>query len=340
MEFINDASLREFINFDIDVRCDQLYRLDDIEEVKVASRYLQNPLILGGGSNILPIGSIDQSVIRMELKGREIIKEGDKPLVRIAAGELWHDFVLWAVENDLAGVENLSLIPGTVGAAPIQNIGAYGVELESVFHSLEAIEIGTGEVAVFSKEDCRFGYRESIFKQEYRNRFIITSVTFELNRNPSIHMEYGAIRDVLNGWEISNPGIREISNAIIYIRQSKLPPPGTGNAGSFFKNPSVSLEHYEMLRKDFPGIPSYPSSHGHVKVPAGWLIDQAGWRGKRIGNTGCFEGQALVLVNYGGATGEEVWALAVSIMDDIRERFHIVLHPEVNIWGKVPVAIN
>lgn len=335
MELINNASLKEFINFNIDAICDQLYRIDDHEEVKVAARYLQQPLILGGGTNILPIGQIKRSVLRMELKGKEIIKEGDKPLVRVAAGEIWHEFVLWSIENDLAGIENLSLIPGTVGAAPIQNIGAYGVELESVFHSLEAIEIGTGNEIRLNKEDCKFGYRESIFKQSAKGKYIITSVTFELNRNPNIHMEYGAIRDVLNAWEIKNPGIREISKAIIYIRESKLPPPGTGNAGSFFKNPTISVDHFNQLKEIHPGMPSYPSDGGNVKVPAGWLIDQAGWRGKRVGNTGCFEGQALVLVNYGGATGEEVWHLAGMVMADIQEKYQIVLQPEVNIWGEV-----
>lgn len=333
MELINHASLKSFVTFGVDASCDHLYRIEEIEELKLAVQYLENPLILGGGSNILPIGDIDRNVLRIELKGIEMEEEDGDPLVHIGAGENWHQFVLWALARNLGGVENLSLIPGTLGASPIQNIGAYGVELDSVFHSLEAIEIGTGEIKKFNKEDCRFGYRDSIFKNEVKGQFVISKVTLRLTRDHQINTSYGAIQDILNNQGVIHPTIHDVSNAVIQIRQSKLPDPAViGNAGSFFKNPIIPLTQYEKLKNNFPDIPGYGAGEGEMKVPAGWLIEKAGWKGKHIGHAGCYEKQALVLVNLGGASGVEIWNLAGEIIKSVEEKFGIRLSPEVNIW--------
>lgn len=337
MELINNASLSSFTTFGVEALCDHLYRIEEIEELALAVQYLESPLILGGGSNILPVGNIERNVLRIELKGIEIIGDGHQPLIRVAAGEGWHDFVLWALKHELGGIENLSLIPGTVGAAPMQNIGAYGVELESVFHSLEAIEVGTGKQVIFSKEDCRFGYRESIFKKEHKDKFVITAVTFQLSRSHHINASYGAIQEVLNERNILNPTIHDISQAVISIRQSKLPDPSTiGNAGSFFKNPLIPKEQFERLKETFPQLPGYPDQSGYVKIAAGWLIEQSGWKGKQVGRAGCYEKQALVLVNLGGATGTEIWTLAQQIIESVNDTFGISLRPEVNLWGLNP----
>lgn len=332
MELINNASLKPYTTFGVEAVCDHLYRIEDVEELKLAVQYLEQPLILGGGSNILPLGNINRNVLRVELKGIQIIEDGDFPLVRIAAGENWHEFVLWALENNLGGVENLSLIPGTMGAAPMQNIGAYGVELESVFHSLNAVEMGTGQVVTFSKEDCQFGYRESIFKKALRDQYVIVSVTLQLTRQHQIDVSYGAIQQMLNEWGIDQPKIQDVSNAVIHIRQSKLPDPSQiGNAGSFFKNPIITSVEFEHLKKDHRDIPGYAAGE-NVKVPAGWLIEQAGWKGRKVGQVGCYEKQALVLVNFGGAKGEEVWNLAQEIIKSVDSKFGIRLQPEVNLW--------
>jgi UDP-N-acetylmuramate dehydrogenase len=333
VELINNASLKPYTTFGVEAACDHLYRIEDVEELKLAVQYLEQPLILGGGSNILPLGNIHRNVLRVELKGIQIIEEGDLPLVKIAAGESWHEFVLWALENDLGGVENLSLIPGTMGAAPMQNIGAYGVELESVFHSLNAVKIGTGQVVTFSKEDCQFGYRESIFKKALRDQYVIVSVTLQLTRHHQIDVSYGAIQQMLKEWGIDQPTIQDVSKAVIHIRQSKLPDPGEiGNAGSFFKNPIITSAEFEDLKKDHPDIPGYPAGE-NVKVPAGWLIEQAGWKGRKVGHVGCYEKQALVLVNLGGAKGEDVWSLAQEIIESVHAKFNVRLHPEVNLWA-------
>jgi UDP-N-acetylmuramate dehydrogenase len=272
--------------------------------------------------------------LRIELKGVEIVQEGSDPLVLVAAGEVWHELVLWALKNDLGGVENLSLIPGTMGAAPMQNIGAYGVELESVFHSLDAIEIGTGKMKTFRKEECRFGYRDSIFKKDVRDKYVIVGVTLRLTHDHKINTSYGAIQDVMKEWNIGQPTIHDVSKAVIHIRQSKLPDPALiGNAGSFFKNPVIPLAQFENLKQHFSNLPGYPAGKDTMKVPAGWLIEQAGWKGKSKGNAGCYEKQALVLVNRGGATGEEIWALATDIITSVEQLFQIRLSPEVNLWG-------
>jgi UDP-N-acetylmuramate dehydrogenase len=334
MELINNASLRHFTTFGVDAHCDHLYRVEDAEELRLAMQYLEHPLILGGGSNILPIGDIHRNVLRIELKGIEIMDDREDVLVRVAAGEVWHEVVMWAIDRNLGGIENLSLIPGTMGAAPMQNIGAYGVELESVFDHLTAMEIGTGQEHTFSKADCAFGYRDSVFKQAARDRFVITDVVLRLSREHKVNTSYGAIHDVLQQRNIAEPTIRDVSDAVIAIRRSKLPDPAViGNAGSFFKNPVISETQYNSLKVEFPEVPGYPSGTGWIKVPAGWLIEQAGWKGKRLGNVGCYEKQALVLVNHGGATGNEVWSLAQGIIKSVKQLFGIALHPEVNLWG-------
>lgn len=337
MELINNASLKPFVTFGVEATCDHLYRIEDIEELKLAVQYLENPLVLGGGSNILPIGNIDRNVIRIELKGKEIGETDDNSvLIHVAAGENWHELVLWALERNLGGIENLSLIPGTVGAAPIQNIGAYGVELESVFHSLEAVKISDGTVAYFDKEQCEFGYRDSIFKRDGKDLWVITEVTLRLTREHDINTSYGAIQEILKEKEISAPTIRDVSNAVISIRQSKLPDPAIiGNAGSFFKNPIISKAQYDSLKEAYSSLPGYAAGDEKIKIPAGWLIEQAGWRGKNMGPAGSYEHQALVLVNRGGASGEEIWMLAMEIITSVRNRFDISLAPEVNLWGQV-----
>jgi UDP-N-acetylmuramate dehydrogenase len=334
LELINNASLKPFVTFGVEATCDHLYKVDEIDELRLAAQYLDDPLVLGGGSNILPIGNIHKSVLRLELKGFEIVKEeGPDLLVKIAAGEVWHEVVMWAVNQELGGIENLSLIPGTIGASPIQNIGAYGVELVSVFESLEAIEVGTGQVKEFLKAECKFGYRDSIFKNEVRGKYIITAVTLRLKRDYVVNTTYGSIQDVLKHKGIVDPTIRDVSNAVIEIRQSKLPDPKViGNAGSFFKNPMIHSTHFESIKETYLDLPGYPDPSGYTKIPAGWLIEKAGWKGKRFGDVGSYDKQSLVLVNYGNASGEEIWELAQKIIASVQGLFDITLHPEVNLW--------
>jgi UDP-N-acetylmuramate dehydrogenase len=290
-------------------------------------------LILGGGSNILLTQDFKGLVVKNEIKGIEITNETkNEVLLRVGSGEVWHQFVLFCIDNGFGGVENLSLIPGTVGAAPMQNIGAYGVELKDVFFDLEALNLATGEVETFNNDSCRFGYRESVFKHDLKGQYFITHVTFRLQKNPILNLEYGAIRDTLKEETIHTPTLTDVSNAVIKIRQSKLPDPAKiGNSGSFFKNPIISVKQYELLKKTYPTLPSYPIDSESVKVPAGWLIEQAGWKGKTIGEIGVHKNQALVLVNYGNGHGSEIRKLAEKIQTSILENFNINLHAEVNI---------
>lgn len=262
----------------------------------------------------------------------EVVKETEENIwIKAGAGVVWHDLVMHCVNQNYAGIENLSLIPGTVGAAPMQNIGAYGIEIKEVFEELEALEIETGEIRTFDKATCNFGYRESIFKHEAKGKYIILNVTFKLSKNPTFHLEYGAIRDTLAEMGVLELGIRAISDAVIHIRQSKLPNPAEiGNAGSFFKNPEIPNTQFEALKAQFPTIPSYPVNETTTKVPAGWLIEQAGWKGQRFGNVGVHAKQALVLVNYGGGKGEEIKDLSQKIQASVKEKFGIQLSAEVN----------
>lgn len=314
----------------------EVHSIDELKEaLNFAHQHILNVLILGGGSNLLFIKDYEGLVIHVDLKGIEVIEEDNSSVtIKAAAGEIWHDLVLMAVSNNWAGIENLSLIPGSVGAAPIQNIGAYGVELKDTFISLEALERSTAKVQTFTKEECKFGYRDSIFKNEAKGNYIITSVQLRLQKNGKPTLEYKALKEYLSEREIDNPSIREVSNAVIAIRQSKLPDPDEiGNTGSFFKNPVISAAQFKQLEAEYPTIPSYKISETHIKVPAGWLIEQAGWKGKRKGDAGVHSKQALVLVNHGNATGEEIWNLAHAIQLSVSEKFNISLTPEVNIIG-------
>lgn len=291
--------------------------------------------ILGGGSNVLFAQDFQGLILHINIKGREVVKETeDEVWLRVGAGENWHETVLYSVEQGWGGIENLSLIPGTVGAAPIQNIGAYGVELQDVFEKLEAVELATGQPFSFDKEQCAFGYRDSVFKNKWKGEYVVTHLTMRLSKNPSINTDYGAIREELKSRGIEEPTIRDLSEVVIDIRNSKLPnPKDLGNAGSFFKNPIVSRQTYEHLKNNYPSVPAYPLNDIEVKIPAGWLIEQAGWKGKVQGNAGTYQQQALVIVNHGGASGEEILHLAESIRESVKQKFGISLVPEVNIVG-------
>jgi len=337
MNLKKNFSLKAYNTFGIDVRCAlfaEVSSTDELREAIASEEFKTNSrLILGGGSNILFTKDFDGFVIKNSLKGIRILSEDDSHVrLKAGAGEVWHELVLFCIQNNYAGIENLSLIPGLVGAAPMQNIGAYGVELVSVFESLEAVHVHTGKEQVFWKSDCEFGYRESVFKGKFKNQFIITSVTLQLNKKPVFNTSYGAICETLEKMGVKELSIKAISDAVIAIRSSKLPDPKVlGNAGSFFKNPEVPENIYRQVKEKFPGVPHYPASNGRIKIPAGWLIEQCGWKGKRIGNTGSHKDQALVLVNYGNASGEEVWSLAMKIKDSVQEKFGIEMVPEVNV---------
>lgn len=335
MEFSENISLKHFNTFDIDVKAKAFVVVQsqkDLKELRDTDKLSSKFLLLGGGSNMLFAGDYDGLVIKMEINGLHVISETHEEVyLKAGAGVTWHDLVMYAVDKNWGGIENMSLIPGTVGASPIQNIGAYGVELKDVFESLEAFEIATGEIVTFNKEACNFAYRNSYFKQEGKGKYIITSITVKLKKTPKINISYGAIKDILAEMNITEPDVKAISNAVIKIRQSKLPDPAEiGNAGSFFKNPEISRDLFEKVKISFPEIPSYPVDENIVKVPAGWLIEQAGWKGKRVGNTGVHKNQALVLVNYGGAKGKEVLDLAYEIQQSVFDKFGIAIENEVN----------
>lgn len=292
-----------------------------------------NTLILGGGSNILFTRNYEGLILKNDLKGILIEEEdNDHCFVRCGGGESWHKLVMFSVEKDLGGIENLSLIPGTAGAAPIQNIGAYGIELKNTLYTVEAVHMHTGETRIFTNTECKFGYRDSIFKSEYRNLYFITAIVLKLNKRPVFHVSYGAIRDTLEKMNVTELSVKAISDAVIHIRRNKLPDPDVlGNAGSFFKNPEILTEQFEKLQRSFPSIPGYPAPNNMIKVAAGWLIEQCGWKGKRIGDTGAHADQALVLVNYGNATGNEIFTLAKEIQKSVRDKFDIQIQTEVNI---------
>lgn len=331
-----DIQLKPFNTFGIEATAKYFIEVSSIEQLQ---EILQNPdyqsterLILGGGSNMLLTKDFEGLVIKIAIKGFEVVNENEDNIwLKVGAGVVWHDLVLQCVNQNYAGMENLSLIPGTVGAAPMQNIGAYGIEIKEIFEELQALEIATGEIKTYDKTSCSFGYRESIFKHEAKGKYIILNVTFKLNKRPTFHIEYGAIKDTLGEMGISEMSIKAISEAVIHIRQSKLPNPAEiGNAGSFFKNPEIPNSQFEALKAQFPTIPSYPVSDTSTKVPAGWLIEQAGWKGQRFGNVGVHAKQALVLVNYGGGKGEEIKDLSQKIQASVKEKFGIQLSVEVN----------
>lgn len=335
MNIQENISLKPFNTFGIDKKAKffiQASSENDILQALEKSKELNLPLIiLGGGSNILLTKDLDAVVLKIEIKGIHVIKETEEEVfVKVGAGENWHEFVLHCIENDLAGVENLSLIPGTVGASPMQNIGAYGIEIKEVFHCLQAINRSTGEQKSFYWEDCRFGYRESVFKNDLKDQYIITRVEFRLKKKPTFHTEYGAITQTLEEMEVKQLSIKSISDAVIKIRESKLPDPKViGNAGSFFKNPTVPVEVYEKIKLNYPTVPGFFNDEG-VKIPAAWLIEQAGWKGKTFGNIGVHKLQPLVLVNYGGGDGKQIAELSQQIQASVKEKFGISLHAEVN----------
>jgi len=339
MNISENVSLRKFNTFGIDVHAkyfleaDSVFTVQQFLEDKAFTSFTEGRngfLVLGGGSNVLFTGDFNGVVIKNNIKGIELLRQdAHHYYVRAGAGEIWHQFVMHCIRENYAGVENLSLIPGSVGAAPIQNIGAYGVEQKEVFHELEAISIHEKKRVVFSSPDCRFGYRDSIFKHEAKGKFIITSVTFKLSKTPILNTSYGAINAELEKMGVREPSITSVSQAVCNIRKSKLPDPEKiGNAGSFFKNPVVSEDKFQLIKKDFPGIPSYKDPLG-IKLAAGWLIEQCGWKGKQLGQTGVHKDQALVLVNYGHAKGEEVLELSSKIIHSVKEKFGVELEREV-----------
>lgn len=337
MHIFQNKSLKPYNTFGLDAVAEQFVEVNTVEEVQVLCQTFnlvdRKVLVLGGGSNILLTQDFKGMVIKMNIKGKDVIREDDTQVwVKAMAGEIWHEFVSFCVERNYGGLENLSLIPGCVGAAPMQNIGAYGVELKHCFEELFAIEIATGKLVKFNNQDCRFGYRESVFKNELKGKYIIVSVTFRLDKQPKLNTSYGAIQETLHAKGIQEPGIKEIREAVIAIRQSKLPDPAVlGNSGSFFKNPEIPAEKYNALKEQYPDMPGYPAPGSRIKVAAGWLIEQCGWKGKRVGETGAHAKQALVLVNYGAATGNEVLQLAKAIQNSVYDKFGIEIQPEVNI---------
>ena len=336
MNIEQNYSLKAHNTFGIDTKADafcSVKNIDQLQEALAATRF-KNKFILGGGSNMLLKQDVHALVIHVDLKGIEKIKEtSDHVFLKVAAGENWHQFVMYCVQNDYGGVENLALIPGNTGTAPVQNIGAYGVELKDVFYECEAINRKTLERRTFSLADCAFGYRDSVFKNAEKDTYVITSVTFKLSRkNHKLHTNYGAIQEVLESKSITNPGIEDIAQAVIEIRSSKLPDPAElGNSGSFFKNPVIEKSQFLALQEKHPQMPFYEVSNTAIKVPAGWLIEQAGFKGKRFGDAGVHKNQALVLVNYGQATGSQLWDLALKIQEEVQNQFGITITPEVNI---------
>jgi UDP-N-acetylmuramate dehydrogenase len=313
----------------------ELHSIAAMQEFLDLSEYKEIPtLILGGGSNLLfTHKELDLVVIKNNIRGIEKIREDEEHVyIRSGAGESWNDLVMYCIERNYAGIENLSLIPGNVGAGPMQNIGAYGVELKDVFYELEALHMRDKKLHVFSKAQCEFGYRESIFKRRAKGHYIITSVTLRLNKKPTFSTSYGAIGTELEAMGVKELSIAAISKAVCNIRSSKLPDPAViGNAGSFFKNPEIPAAQFEQLKKEFPAIVGYSLENGNVKLAAGWLIEQCGWKGKRFGDAGVHALQALVLVNYGAASGEEIFTLSGKVMESVKEKFGVVLEREVNI---------
>ena len=332
MSIQHNISLKEYNTFGIDVYAKQFISINSVKKLVEIINLNNDIFLIGGGSNMLLTSDIEKLVIYLNLKGI-IVNDTKKDIVYVTAeaGENWNEFVLWCISQNYGGLENLSLIPGNVGTSPIQNIGAYGVEIKDTLHQLEALEIETGETKIFTKDECNFGYRNSIFKNELKGKYIIVNVTFKLTKNNHIlNTSYGAISTYLKNKE--TPTIKDISDAVIAIRQSKLPnPKEIGNSGSFFKNPVISKIHFKTLKENYPEIPHYIINENEIKIPAGWLIEQCGFKGKRFGDAGVHSKQALVLVNYGNATGKEILHLAKKIQQKVKKTFNIKIEIEVNI---------
>ncbi len=336
MNIQNNISLRPFNTFGIEAKTKHFSKFATLSELSALNEYSINKneklLILGGGSNLLFTGDYNGLVIKNEIEGVEVVNEDEEFIyVKASAGENWHQFVLYCIKNNFAGIENLTLIPGNVGASPMQNIGAYGVEIKDVFYSLDAFHLQEKTIITFNNSDCNFGYRESVFKRKYSGQFVILNVTFQLRKKPITNISYGAIQQELEAMGVTEVSIAAISNAVAKIRQSKLPDPKViGNAGSFFKNPTISKDHFDQLKNQFPSIVGYPVAE-KIKVAAGWLIEACGWKGYRNGDAGCHSKQALVLVNYDHAHGTDILRLAKEIMASVNEKFDIELEPEINI---------
>lgn len=343
MNIQKNKSLKPYNTFGIEATAKlftEIQSEQDFAALQTTQEYKSNKiLIIGGGSNLLLTQNFDGLVIHNAIGGIEVVNETESQLlVKANAGEVWHRLVLWSIERNLGGIENLSLIPGYAGAAPMQNIGAYGVEIKDVFEELEAIHRHTGEKVTFRLNDCGFGYRESVFKNKYKDEFLIASLTLRLTKTAAANhtyrfkTDYGDIKHTLAEMQVFDLNVKAVSDAVVKIRSSKLPNPAElGNAGSFFKNPVISKEQFEQLVLKYPLMPSYPQANGSIKIPAGWLIEQCGWKGKVVGHTGSHAKQALVLVNYGNATGREIWQLAIDIQQSVGEKFGIEIHPEVNV---------
>jgi len=335
MQILEKASLKDLNTFGIDVNAKSLLKFNSTSELINGLENVDRHHILplGGGSNVLFMNDLEHTVLLNQVKGIELKDQNQKHVyITVGAGVEWHALVLHTIDKGWAGIENLSLIPGSVGAAPMQNIGAYGTEIKSVFYELEAVEISTGNIRIFTNKECEFGYRESIFKKSLRGKYIITSVTFKLNKHPEFNTSYGAVNSELERMGVTSPTLKTVSDAVINIRKSKLPDPKKiGNAGSFFKNPVVPSDLAQSIEKQHPHISKYPVSKTEVKLAAGWLIDQAGWKGKTFGNYGVHPNQALVLVNYGGASGKNIFDLSTEIMADVKEKFGVSLEREVNV---------
>ncbi|MEO9894359.1 UDP-N-acetylmuramate dehydrogenase [Aurantibacter sp.] len=336
MKILQDISLKQYNTFGINSNAKYFAEINSEEDLRKALSLEEYPdkFIISGGSNMLITGPLDAFVLHINLKGISIVAENENNInLKVSAGENWHELVLWTLERNFGGLENMSLIPGNAGTAPIQNIGAYGVELKDNFVSCEAMNISTQKIETFSKADCNFGYRDSFFKNEGKGKYVITAITLKLTKkNHQINTSYGAIEDELGRNNITNPTLKDISNAVIAIRQRKLPDPKVlGNSGSFFKNPVISKDEFGIFSKAHPEAPFYKVSDDSYKIPAGWLIEQCGYKGKRFGDAGVHKNQALVLVNYNNATGKEILDLACKIITDVKKSFGISISPEVNI---------
>ncbi|WP_461791268.1 UDP-N-acetylmuramate dehydrogenase [Pedobacter sp.] len=336
MSFTTNQSLKDLNTFRIDVNAKyfaEVFAEEDLQTLFSDPIIKENKLlVLGGGSNMLFVKDYEGLVLKVSIKGINVEEQGDDVLVTAGAGEVWDVLVKYCVAKGYAGMENLTLIPGTVGASPIQNIGAYGVEVKDIFESCTAFEIASGEIRTFTKADCEFAYRESIFKGKLKGKFIITSVTYRLSKKPKVQTHYGAINAELEKRGITSPTIADISEVVAAIRVSKLPDPSTiGNAGSFFKNPIIDQPVFEHLLSQFPDMPHYPAPDGRIKLAAGWLIEACGFKGMVEGNTGTWKNQALVLVNHGGATGQEVYRFSETIINTVQQKFGVLLEREVNI---------
>ncbi|MEO7043953.1 MAG: UDP-N-acetylmuramate dehydrogenase [Ferruginibacter sp.] len=347
MNLIQNFSLKKYNSFSIDAKAKYFAPFNSIEQLQENLELIKRQttkeqaatLILGGGSNILFTKDFDGLVLKNEITGIKKVNEDEKYIyVKAGAGVGWHEFVMHCIENNYAGVENLSLIPGNVGASPMQNIGAYGVEIKDIFYSLEAYHLQDNKIVNFTLQDCNFGYRESVFKNKFKDQFAILNVTYRLNKIPVFNTSYGAIEQELEKMQVETISIQAISQAVINIRRSKLPDPAViGNAGSFFKNPEIQNPSFKILNSKFPNIVGYQLPNGNVKLAAGWMIEQCGpgneisWKGYRKGDAGCHAKQALVLVNYGNASGNEIFELSEAIIKSVKEKFDVLLQREVNI---------